>query len=277
MRALRSSTWELVRSRIHPPFRLSTGVGIPGVTRYRCASTVLPDSTARPRSDVNNLEPLPKPFEKRERGQRDQKWSRFPRYATYGLVGTGLYLGLSYLFRPDPSEYSPSLARQPTSTLLRSYLVWTLTSFPSIVDAAPTVLDFVFTTTIPGIRPLGEFIVRRTFFPQFIPGETAEECVPAMEEMRRRNVGHALNYSAEADVIDVGAKKGIAGGEAVDPSLARFREIERALEVQGEFERRMAEEGWARGSSAFALKTVSAPMRPAPDYTLERMLMLRLA
>lgn len=153
----------------------------------------------------------------------------------------------------DTGTFSPSLARESTLTLLRSYLVWTLTSFPSLVDASPKVFDTVFHTRIPLVKPAAEFIVRRTFFAQFIPGETAEECLPKMEEMRRRNVGHALNYSAEADTEDedVTASR--------DPVVARLREVEKAIEVQGEFERQMAEEGWAKGSSAFALKTVSLP------------------
>ena len=175
------------------------------------------------------------------------------RHVPYAVGAGALLLGLGYATTSspdDPSTFSPSLAKEPTLTLLRSYLVWTLTSFPALVDASPKLLDTYFHSRIPLVKPTAELVVRHTFFPQFIPGETAEECLPKMEEMRRRNVGHALNYSAEADTEDEDAS-----GRR-DPVLARFLEVEKAIDVQGEFERRMAEEGWAKGSSAFALKTV---------------------
>lgn len=81
-----------------------------------------------------------------------------------------------------------------------------------------------------------------------------------MEGLRRRNVGTALNYNAEADSNELEAKKGGAGAgktSPVDLELARYQEIESALGIQGDFEDRMYREGWAKGSSAFALKIVS--------------------
>lgn len=74
-------------------------------------------------------------------------------------------------------------------------------------------------------------------------------------------MGHALNYSAEADTLDVKTKtkaKAKGGDVPKTAEQSRFEEVERALEVQGEFERQMEGEGWAKGSSAFALKVVSA-------------------
>lgn len=157
----------------------------------------------------------------------------------------------------------PSLAKTPLTSLLRSYAVWTLISFPSLVDASPAILDFTFKTNIPLIRPIGEFVIRNTFFPQFIPGESAQECLPGLQEMRRRNVGHALNYSAEGDTLEVGTTGKGKGKEQVKSAMQmRYEEVERALDVQGEFERQMEEEGWAKGSSAFALKVVSVLVRP---------------
>jgi hypothetical protein len=79
-----------------------------------------------------------------------------------------------------------------------------------------------------------------------------KQCLPAMEGLRRKNIGTALNYNAEAD-----SNESEAAASLVDLELARYQEIERALVVQGDFENRMCEEGWAKGSSAFALKIVS--------------------
>ncbi|OCF34036.1 hypothetical protein I316_04382 [Kwoniella heveanensis BCC8398] len=153
----------------------------------------------------------------------------------------------------SPTE-SSSLAQTSTLTLLRSYLVWATLSFPTLVDASPGVLNFLLNTRIPLLPTLTEFVVRATFFPQFIPGETALECLPALEELRRRNVGSALNYSAEADAVEE--------VDVRDVEQLRFREIQRAIDVQGDFEKRMQAEGWAAGSSAFAVK-VSGIIDPA--------------
>jgi len=180
-----------------------------------------------------------------------------PLYLTLALLTSGIIYAKSL----PTSDPSPSLAKTPFSTLVRSYAVWTLISFPSLVDASPALLDFTFKTSIPLVPTIGGVVIRNTFFRQFIPGETAEECLPGLQEMRRRDVGHALNYSAEADTLDVKTKtkaKAKGGDVPKTAEQSRFEEVERALEVQGEFERQMEGEGWAKGSSAFALKVVSA-------------------
>lgn len=152
----------------------------------------------------------------------------------------------------NSSGPSSRLASTPFLTLFRSYLVWTLTSIPVLVDNSPKLLNTFLNSPIPGVGPVTEAIIRRTFFKQFIPGETTHECLPALEEMRRRNVGSALNYNAEAD-----SNEGMNKVKETDPGLARYEEMQRAFDLQGDFERRMAEEGWARGSSGYALKIVS--------------------
>ena len=73
-----------------------------------------------------------------------------------------------------------------------------------------------------------------------------------MTNMRERGVGHALNYSAEGDCLP---------GKEQDAVTARYLEICRALDVQGDFESKMAGHGWERGSSSFALKMVSRPRK----------------
>jgi proline dehydrogenase len=140
-------------------------------------------------------------------------------------------------------------------TLLRSYLVWTVLGLPSIVNASPKLLDFALNTKIPLIPTIAENVVRGTFFAQFIPGETAGECAPTIENLRRQNIGSALNYSAEADAR-----------EEVEESVLqtrRYDEIERAIAVQGRIEREMQREGWRQGSAAFAVKVVSSIQQQA--------------
>ena len=165
--------------------------------------------------------------------------------ATAGVASMAAF-GLALSAEECEEKETLSIAERSTVSLFRSYLVWTMLGIPRLVDAAPGLLDNMLRSSIPGVSLLTETVVRHTFFPQFIPGESAVGCVPAMEYLRRRNVGAALNYSAEAD----------GEIESDHAELDRLREVETALDVQGALEQRMYAEGWERGSSAFALKVV---------------------
>jgi proline dehydrogenase len=70
-----------------------------------------------------------------------------------------------------------------------------------------------------------------------------------MEELRGRNVGTVLNYSAEAECE--GAE------DARRLQEQRLREVYRAIEGASEFEDKMAAKGELKGSTCFALKVVS--------------------
>ncbi|RSH88590.1 hypothetical protein EHS25_002817, partial [Saitozyma podzolica] len=130
--------------------------------------------------------------------------------------------------------------------ILRSYLVYSACSIPPLIDNAPGLLHFFTHSPIPGLKGLTEAIVRRTFFAQFVPGENVGECTPKMEELRERNIGAVLNYSAEAECE--------TKDDARRLQQARLKEVYRALEGAGEFEDRVAAKGGLRGSTAFALK-----------------------
>ncbi|KAK8845355.1 hypothetical protein IAR55_006068 [Kwoniella newhampshirensis] len=178
------------------------------------------------------------------KGIRPYRWTGYA-FASMSLAGVALTTIDSPIQREKPVD-SFGVSQASTLQLLRSYLVWSVLGLPSLVDSSNSILDFLLHSRIPLVPTITEAVVRATFFAQFIPGETALECLPAMEALRRNNIGSALNYSAEADV-DVNA-------DELDVESRRFREIERALDVQGEFEQRMQAEGWAPGSSAFAVK-----------------------
>lgn len=142
------------------------------------------------------------------------------------------------------TRMSDSLTSASTSSLLRSYLVYTACSIPYLIDYAPGLLSAFTNSPIPGLKTLTEWIVRHSFFAQFVPGETVRECMPTMAELRSRNVGTLLNYSAEADE----AKADTRGLEK-----QRLEEVYRAIDAMGEFEAQAEK----RGASAFALKIVS--------------------
>jgi len=130
--------------------------------------------------------------------------------------------------------------------------VYTLCSLPPIIDNAPSILHAFTHTPIPGLKMVTESIVRHTFFAQFVPGESVRECRTTMVELRKREVGSVLNYSAEAEVEegDEGEQRKVEG--------ERLREVERALDEAGQFERDVERMGGKRGSTAFALKVVSS-------------------
>jgi proline dehydrogenase len=90
-----------------------------------------------------------------------------------------------------------SRSRTSLSTLLRSYLVYTLCSVPVLVDYSPSVLSTL--TAIPGVKQITEAIVRSTFFAHFVGGDTAEDTIPLLMQLRQDNKGVLLAYSVEVD------------------------------------------------------------------------------
>ena len=64
---------------------------------------------------------------------------------------------------PDPHAHSDP-DQPPLTSLLRAYLVFSLCSFPSLVDASPRILSFF--SAIPVLRQVSEAFLRVTFFDQ---------------------------------------------------------------------------------------------------------------
>ncbi|KAJ4170914.1 proline dehydrogenase [Fusarium falciforme] len=65
----------------------------------------------------------------------------------------------------------------------------------------------------------------RTFFNQFLGGETTEECVPKIEALRKNHVGTLLGYNIEAEL----------DGSSKDPQLilAQTQHVLSSIEAQG--------------------------------------------
>ncbi|KAJ9100759.1 hypothetical protein QFC19_005498 [Naganishia cerealis] len=152
-----------------------------------------------------------------------------------------------------------ALSRTPISQLLRTYLVYTICSFPTIVDYSPTLLSALTKSKIPGVAAITEFFVRRTFFDQFVGGETTSECTVVMEQLRKEGIGSMLVYSVEVDEDEHHAPGGVdeklkmeAEGEA------KVAETLRCLERAGQFEREMQQKyGGEAGGTYIAIKIVS--------------------
>ncbi|KZT61796.1 FAD-linked oxidoreductase [Calocera cornea HHB12733] len=130
--------------------------------------------------------------------------------------------GLSPAGEPKPLA-SSSLARVPFNQLLRSYFVYTTLSFPFVVDYAPALLDFLI--KIPVVGTLTVWGVRHTFFAQFVGGETAEELLPLMRDLRQQNKASILTYNVEVDEAP--------GAEA--QWKRNIDETKRSIEVMGQY------------------------------------------
>ena len=146
--------------------------------------------------------------------------------------------------RPDSDPDQP-----PLTSLLRAYLVFSLCSFPSLVDASPRVLSFL--STIPVLREVSEAFLRITFFDQvcisssfslssilnmtiqFVGAETVDGCIPLLHNLRRSHQGVLLNYSAERPHVSSPPN---LNGPTLDSSQRALESILHSIDIAGEFE-----------------------------------------
>lgn len=68
----------------------------------------------------------------------------------------------SIIHADAPEESRPNRSPTPFSSLIRSYVVYSFCSIPTIIDWSPTILSTLF--AIPGLRQITEAFVRVTFF-----------------------------------------------------------------------------------------------------------------
>ncbi|KAG9084581.1 hypothetical protein FRC06_003989, partial [Ceratobasidium sp. 370] len=140
-----------------------------------------------------------------------------------GLAGVAIYADA-----PEPSE-----TRAPLGTLLRSYLVYSACSVPAFVNYSPILLEAC--ASVPGLKQVSEAVVRRTFFAQFVGGDTCEDTLPLIAELRRQNKGTLLAYSVEVD------EKNSASG------AARWKknvdEMRASVDFAGDFEDALGQKG----------------------------------
>jgi hypothetical protein len=93
---------------------------------------------------------------------------RQPRRLGLAVAG-GVVVGLAYLLVPhryaDASEDKDKIRRTSSfGALVRSYIVYSMCEFPTLIDNAPAMLNFV--TSIPIVKNIAELFVRVTFFDQ---------------------------------------------------------------------------------------------------------------
>jgi proline dehydrogenase len=174
----------------------------------------------------------------------------------------------------DNSSTQTALSRTPLSALIRTYLVYTFTSLPLIVDYSPSILNALTRSPIPGVSAISEWIVRRTFFDQFVGGDDVKSCLPVMETLRQEEIGTMLVYSVEVEEHgdEAGHEIEGQGGKFKSPEARkeeedkvrrateeRVEETLRCIRVAGDFERRMKARtgGLGFGGTYVAIKLVS--------------------
>ncbi|KAH9891216.1 FAD-linked oxidoreductase [Cubamyces lactineus] len=177
-----------------------------------------------------------------------------PRRAPAVGLASGALYGAS-LFAPpaivhadgDKPEGAASQSIQPRSdtslsALIRTYVVYSLCSIPALVDWSPTILSTLL--AIPGVKQITETVVRYTFFNQFVGGDSAEEALPVLEQLRAENKGVLFVYSVEVDEQAPGSAKPMplsAHKQIVDETL-------HCLDVAADFEDKHASANGGKGT-----------------------------
>ncbi|KAF8588483.1 FAD-linked oxidoreductase [Ramaria rubella] len=176
-----------------------------------------------------------------------------------GIIGGTLYLKHSNIHADASLESDSRNPRRRTalSSLLRSYLVYTFCSIPDIVDYSPTLLATL--TTIPGIKNVTEAVVRSTFFAQFVGGDSAEDTIPLLIQMREENKGVLLAYSVEVDQDEAErrSEEQATNGSAVYKD--NVEETLRCIDVAADFEdRRTLQAGLGLGKKTWVAVKLTA-------------------
>ncbi|EJD55117.1 FAD-linked oxidoreductase [Auricularia subglabra TFB-10046 SS5] len=148
-----------------------------------------------------------------------------PRARTLVAVASAVALSrpLAIAHNDDQNRRRPT----PLSAVFRAFFVYSLCSVPPLVDHSPRILDTL--TSIPLVSTVTNAVVRRTFYAQFVGGDTARETLPVLEQLRRDNKGALFAYSVEDDEDATGANEGSAYKRRVNETI-------RCIDVAADFE-----------------------------------------
>ncbi|KAJ3996106.1 FAD-linked oxidoreductase-like protein [Lentinula boryana] len=163
---------------------------------------------------------------------------------TLALVGAGLSTAF-FVERTVHADFPPAQKiidsrnsdannATPLSSLVRAYIVYTMCSFPPLVDAAPKLLEVL--TSIPVIRNITETFVRVTFFDQFVGGETAQGTLPLLHSFREANKGVLFAYSIEVDANEANASNSPSKKKRQPIHKRCVDEMIRSVDVAADFE-----------------------------------------
>ncbi|KAI0761176.1 FAD-linked oxidoreductase [Trametes elegans] len=141
-----------------------------------------------------------------------------------------------------PGGKSTQRSDTPLSALVRTYVVYSLCSIPALVDWSPTILSTLM--GIPVVKQITEAVVRYTFFNQFVGGDSAEEAIPVLEQLRAENKGVLFVYSVEVDEQAPASAK----PEALSAHKQIVEETLHCLDVAADFEDKHAPPDGSKGT-----------------------------
>ncbi|TFK57728.1 FAD-linked oxidoreductase [Heliocybe sulcata] len=150
------------------------------------------------------------------------------------IVGGVLAYGPSPVYSDAPEPEGRKRSQASLATLIRSYVVFSACSVPFLVDSAPTVLSAMM--AVPGVRQVAEAVVRVTFFKHFVGGDTAEDCIPLLEQYRAERKGCLFAYSVEVDENEASGKAIQHGQQAKHKQ--GVAEMIHSIDVAADFEAR---------------------------------------
>jgi proline dehydrogenase len=204
------------------------------------------------------------------------------RYSVYAAgLGVGLAAGsLSVaLWRESQlvkqAELDKTRPPTPLRELVRSYVVYSLCSFPTLVDWSPHILETLM--KIPIISNITEAVVRVTFFDQvwtqpgtftefdlrdtqFVGADHADECIPLLKRLRAENKGCLFAYSVEVDeTADSSGSHKQTHGDAIPPHKLAVQEMLASIDVAAKFEDSLGETDALSRKTWIAVKMVSPP------------------
>ncbi|TIC51772.1 carbamoyl-phosphate synth [Wallemia mellicola] len=175
---------------------------------------------------------------------------------------SGLYLQQRYTYNNNSSLSDRDLQDLPTTQLVRSWVVYLACSSPTLIDAAPDLINYA--SHLPGIWQITKFVVKRTFFAQFTGGESSQEYTKVIDALRQHTQGVILNYSAEASDISPSHSQDAMLAAAEDS----LRIISEGVQACGTYEKQLRDNHDKRAGQTFVAVKPSG-LIPDP-YVLER-------
>ncbi|SCO80764.1 uncharacterized protein FRV6_04977 [Fusarium oxysporum] len=158
-----------------------------------------------------------------------KRWTPRGNKAIYAAGGSVSLLGL-LLLKPNESRYPEdpqdvgALHNVPFSKLFSGWTAFAFCSSPTWVDMSETLYNIA--SKIPILSSATHTFVMKTFFNQFLGGETTENCIPKIQYLRDRQIGTLLGYNIEAEL----------DGSSKDPALIlkQTQLVMESIDAQGE-------------------------------------------
>ncbi|KAH7142711.1 FAD-linked oxidoreductase-like protein [Dactylonectria estremocensis] len=153
---------------------------------------------------------------------RDKRVAYTAGGTTVAMIGLLWPKGDRSEYLDDPRDVK-ALSAVPISKLFSGWAAFAFCSSPTWVDMSETLYNVV--SKIPILSSLTHVFVMRTFFNQFLGGETTEDCIPKIEALRKEQIGTLLGYNIEAEL----------DGSSKDPKLihAQTQHVLSSIDAQG--------------------------------------------